>query len=387
MNTSQSTLIKNAKVHNGLGEVLEAIDIFLEDGKIAHLGKNLSQKADEVIDAAGNDVFPGFISALSSWGGLGPSMDANNLCESSDPVTPDMNVEYVFMIDSMTSSELYKFGITASCLAPDFSNMFGGLAAVYKTYGFRADRMLVKEEVAEVAALSDKVKLTHAGKPNMNTNMGMFHLFLKTLRDAQGYTKAMGYNSQKAVLSSIINGKLPLIIHIDSRCKFELLKTELQAFPKLRYVINGIFDINKIEDTEISEGKQAVILNSVADSSFKNEELVKFDDINNMVQEGAKIALSPNFIPAEMNHKEALLWNANVFYKNGVSCENVLKMITSIPASILDVNDRIGSIEVGKDADLTIWNGNPIASFTAKLQQVFINGEELSGKEKVRVCW
>lgn len=392
MTKTKRTLIKNARIHNGLGDVLEESDILLDSGKISALGPKINENADDVIDASGCDILPGFVSVLGCWGGVGPGMNDYHLCESSDPISPHMNVHYVFMVDSLTASELYRYGITSSCLTPDFSNLFGGLGAVYKTWGFRPDDMLVKEKAVAVTSFSDLVKQMHMGKPGMNTSMGLLNRFIKALHEGEDYEhvsceEGRNFSYRGEALADIISGRIPLILYTDSRSRFELMKAELENFPHIRYAINGIYDINLKKDGDIATGKQAVILNSIANSAAQYGETVRFTDISDMVQQGARIAISANFIPGDMVHKEALLWNANVFYKNGISCENVIKMITSIPADILGVSDRIGSLVPGKDADLTIWSGNPVTSFTAQLKKVFIEGEELSAKEKVRVCW
>ena len=379
-------LIKNGRVHDGLGQVLDHMDILLEEGKITAMGTGIKEEAEQIIDASGCEVLPGFVNGVGCWGGIGPGMDENHLSETADPVSPEMDVKDVFTVDGITSSELYRYGITASCLTPDFSGLFTGQAAVYKTYGFQPDQMLVRDKAAAVGALSERVKEIHAGKPAMNTSMGIFDRFLEALHRGTEAAASPSRDFKGEALSAIVNGQLPLILHLDSRTRYEFLKSELEAFPNLQCVINGIFDI-ACEDAQIACGRHWVILDSIADSSSQFGQEVKYDQIGHMVEQGAQIALSANFVPAEMMHREALLWNANLFYKNGVSCESVIRMITSIPAKILGVDHRIGSLEIGKDGDLSVWSANPVTTFTAGLQYVFINGEEIASKEKVRVCW
>lgn len=384
----RAVLIRNAVIHDGVGGVLRNADLLLQNGKIAAMGTAVVPPENtQVIKAEGLHILPGFVSPLGCWGGIGPGIDESGLAENSDPVTPEMNVKYAFMVDSMTTSELYRFGITSSCLCPDFSNIFGGMCAVYKTWGTRADHMLLREKAAEAAAISGGVKRAHAGRPDMNTTMGLFRTFLAALHDGEAYDAAAGRDFRREALSEVVSGRVPLLLNVDARGRWESVKRELRAFPHVRCIVNGLYDLNSADDPEILRGEYGAVLGSVADGAAGISACVRYQDIDLMVTNGARIALSPQFTPAEMTHKEALLWNANVFYRGGVSAENVLKMITSIPAALLGVDDRVGRIAPGLDADLTLWTGDPVTSFTAQLCGVFINGVALSEKEKVRVCW
>ena len=85
--------------------------------------------------------------------------------------------------------------------------------------------------------------------------------------------------------------------------------------------------------------------------------------------------------------KETLLWNAIMFYKNGLASEKVLKMITYNPAKILGVDDKVGSIEVGKDADIVVWSNNPIETYNSRAEAVFINGENIIDVWRKGTCW
>lgn len=85
--------------------------------------------------------------------------------------------------------------------------------------------------------------------------------------------------------------------------------------------------------------------------------------------------------------KESLLWNAILCHKNGIDSEQVLKMTTSIPAKILGIDDKVGSIEVGKDADIVIWSNNPIETYAAKVEATFINGKNILNARRVDSCW
>jgi imidazolonepropionase-like amidohydrolase len=82
-----------------------------------------------------------------------------------------------------------------------------------------------------------------------------------------------------------------------------------------------------------------------------------------------------------------LLWNAILAHKYGLDSEEVLKMITSIPAKILKVDDKIGTLEEGKEADLSIWTDNPIKRYDAKIEKVYLNGEDILKARRDKSCW
>ena len=147
-----SVLIKNGTIHNGIGSTYPG-DIRIAGGCIAEVGNHLEPQANEdVFDARGMDILPGFIQAVSNWGVNGsmteirPSSEDND--ERSDPVTPELNVAYAFNGRACTVQQLPAFGITAVMVTPTDNNVFGGQMGVYTTHGVNPFKMCLKERRA-----------------------------------------------------------------------------------------------------------------------------------------------------------------------------------------------------------------------------------------------
>ena len=99
-------VIKDGCVHNGRGKV-ERVDIAIDGGKIVQIGSNILSADADIINAAGLDVFPGFVDAQNAWGIIGPGWSGDDRSEDYDPLTPEMNVVYAFDQDGMNFQRVY----------------------------------------------------------------------------------------------------------------------------------------------------------------------------------------------------------------------------------------------------------------------------------------
>ena len=140
-------IIKNGRIHDGKGKVFPA-DLRLNDGKIAEIAEHIDAPDEEVFDASGMEILPGFIQALSFWGINGssteirPSSNDNN--ELSDPITPQLDVKYAFNGRAATVQQLGAFGLTTVGVTPTDNNLFGGTMAVFEVDGVNPFAMCVK---------------------------------------------------------------------------------------------------------------------------------------------------------------------------------------------------------------------------------------------------
>lgn len=381
---TDSLIIKEALVHDGLGSVFTECDVYIENGKIIDMGENLPQHAKRTIDSSGLELFPGFIAALSPWGGAGPSLYDNNLSENSAMITPQMDVTYAFQPDSITFQQLYNWGITATCLTPEFNNLFGGLAAVYKTHGSQYGDFLLRSQVFLAASISDAVKSTHAGKRYAQTDMGLLHLLAETLEAVLATEEHKTLVNQ--IIAEVLGGHLPLVLCCDSRSKWQRAKDIIARYPKTRLVLTGLYDVS-LSDLTMEDKMLPCILFSIADANYHSMDSVNYEGLNDSMNNEAVVAASPYLAESAMSHAEAVLWNAANLYRNGVPSERIVQMLCGYPAQILGVEDRIGSIRPGQDADFSLWSGNPIKTFSAQMKHVFINGAEVTTKEAARFCW
>mgnify|MGYP001053946970 FL=1 len=381
-------LIRGGKVYDGKGNILENTDILIEGSTIKDIGENiLVSKDTEIFDAKGKVVFPGFIESLNIWGAMGPGWEDNDLGEHSDPITPEMNVVYSFDQDSMMFQRVFEYGITSAGITPSTSNVLGGYGAVFKTYGKHPYEMLVKEKVAMVSSISKETKNLY-GKRNIApmTKMGAIALLKEALIKAMEYDEKQDkdYDPKAEALQDVIHGKVPLFINCNTKAEMDAIELALKSFP-VEVVFTGAFGVGA-NTGSIMANDYSIILGDLANGMAAANNNVDFESIQKLMNNGIDIAISSGGDNMSSG-KESLLWNAILCYKNGINSEDVLKMITSIPAKILGVDSRVGSIEIGKDADIVVWSNNPIKTYAAKVEATFINGENILNARRVDSCW
>lgn len=382
-------LIKKGILHDGKGNILNGADILIEGSIIKNIGHDLKVPASaEIIDAKDKVILPGFIDSLNVWGCMGPGWGDNDLKEHSNPITPAMDVVYSFDQDNMMFQRVFEYGVTSAGITPSTENVIGGNAAVFKTYGDHPYKMLVKDKVAMISSITSETKKIYGAK-NLTpmTKMGAFSLLIEALRKAVEYKKPKEdkeYNANCEALQKVLNKEIPLFINCATKSEMDAVEIALKDFD-IDIVFTGAFGIHK-DITKILNRKASIILGDLTSAmSYKNSK-VDFSTIKQLIKDGMDIAIS-SCGDDIASGKESLLWNAILYYKNGIDSEDVLKMITSIPSKMLGVDNRIGSIEIGKDADLSIWSDNPIEKYTGKVEAVYINGENILNSRRVASCW
>ena len=297
-----------------------------------------------------------------------------------------MNAVYAFDQDGMNFQEVYKYGVTATGICPAHSNVISGQIAVFKTYGRNPYEMLVKESVAVAASVTQAVKGPYAGR-NLApmTKMGTFSMIKTALKKAEDYDATKGYDAKSHALLPVIKGEKPLFINCGTKAEMDAVSLLMKEFPNVKVVLTGAFGISKNFEN-IKNHKMPVIMGDLTDAMSPVSANTAFEDVKELIEDGAEIAFSScGDRPA--SGKESLLWNGILWYKNGIDAETVLKGLTYMPAKLLGVSDKIGSIEVGKDADIAIWSNNPIKTYCAQLEAVYIKGENILEKERYATCW
>ena len=175
-------LIKNGRIHDGLGSVTVQ-DLRIEDGIIKALGEGLSAAdGEEVLDASGLEILPGFIQTISSWGVNGsmteirPSSEDNN--EKSNPITPELDAFYSFNGRAVTAQQLGAFGLTACGVAPADTNLFGGKIAAFAVDGVNPYKLCLKRDVGMMASVIGAMKEVYGTRQQApQTRMWIFTNF------------------------------------------------------------------------------------------------------------------------------------------------------------------------------------------------------------------
>lgn len=368
-------VIKNGTVHVGNGTVLAACDILIESKVIKQIGKGLHVEGADIIDASGCDVFPGFIDPVSSVGAMGmPSRHLDN-DECSDPVTPEMNLKYSIDPDEVNAQEFYKSGITTVGLAPTNNNLMGGQIAVCKTAPQKMGQRLVKEHAGLKCSVTNSVKATYgtANRVPM-TKMGVFFLLQETLREARSTEAEKRTERQNVICSVFDEQSMPVFAAASTKNEIDGLLHMMKDEKVQINLVDGFCFADSLK--EMLEQNVGLVLGNVNNMSQIAKNGMDLTKLNALVKNGNRVAFT-NSCGGHSEGREVFLWSAIEAYRAGVAAEEVVKMMTLHPAEMLGIADRVGTLEEGKDADISIFTGHPVTTYAAKVVHSMINGEVL----------
>ncbi|MBM7615414.1 amidohydrolase [Alkaliphilus hydrothermalis] len=378
-------LIQDAKVYTMAGKVLEKGSVLVQDGKIKEIGETITApEGVEVIDATGKMVFPGMIDAHSHLGlwedAIGfEGADGN---EMTDPVTPHLrSIDGINPMD-VTFKEAYEGGITATASGPGSANVIGGQFAVIKTYGKRIDDMIMVENVAMKCAFGENPKRVYNEKKRMPmTRMGTAALLRETILQAKRYqdriaaadgdlAKFPPYDMKMEAMLPVLEKKIPLKAHAH-RADDIFTAIRLAKEFDLKITLEHCTEGHLIADELAQEGIPVVVGPSFGHRSKYELKNKTFDTPGVLNKAGVKVAIMTDHpvIPLE-----SLPMCAAMAVKAGMDEDEALKSITIYPAEILGIEDRIGSLEVGKDADIVIWDNHPF-DLQASVSCTIIDGK------------
>ena len=378
-------LIKNGTVLTMAGEPVKNGCVLIDDGKIAEVSQNIdAPSACRIIDADGGYVMPGIIDAhchIGMWeDSVGPAGDDGN--EATDPSTPQLRA--IDAINPMDRSfkEAYENGVTCVCTGPGSANVLGGTFTVIKTKGKRIDDMIVKDPAAMKAAFGENPKRNYDERHQMpTTRMGIAAVLRENLYKAKSYMEAKEnagndiekmpeYNIKYESLIPLLKREIPLKAHAH-RADDIFTAIRIAKEFNLKLTLDHCTEGALIADELAKEGYPAIVGPTLTDRSKVELRELSFKTPAALVKAGVKIALMTDH-PVIPVHYLPLC--AALAVKAGLDEEMALKAITINPAQILGVEDRVGSIEKGKDADIAIFSRHPFDVQT-KTEYVLINGE------------
>lgn len=378
-------LIKNGKVFTMEGKVFEQASILVENGKIKEIGENIVAPLDaQVIDAQGSIVTPGFVDAhchLGMWeDSIGfEGADGN---EMTDPVTPHLRaIDAINPLDR-TFEESRQGGVTCAATGPGSANVIGGQFAAIKTYGDRIDDMIVKEPLAMKCAFGENPKRVYNEKNKAPmTRMATAAILRETLMKANEYkekleaagddkSKKPALDMKMEAMIGVLNGEIPLKAHAhradDILTSIRIAK-EFGVKLTLEHCTEGHLIAHHIKNEKLP----AIVGPSFGDRCKFELKNLTFETPGVLSKAGVKVAIMTDHPVIPLHH---LGLCAALAVKAGMDEEEALKAITINPAEILEVDDKIGSLKEGKDADIVIWSHHPF-EIKAEVLYTIINGE------------
>lgn len=381
-----TTLIRGGLVHDAVHRDACKADILLADGKIAAIGTDLTAPADAVIfDADGLDVFPGFVDAHTHIGldGYGIGYEGCDYNEMNDIWTPQLRAIDGINPRDPSLADARKAGVTCVCTGPGSANVLGGTFLAMKTVGERVDNMIVRDPVAMKCAFGENPKRCYRDKCD-STRMSTAAFLRGALMQARDYgarkqaangdiTKMPAYNQKLEALLPVLAREIPLKAHAhQANDIFTALRIarEFDLRLTLEHVTEGhliVDELAKEKDVPMAVGPS---LTFASKFELQNK---SWETPGVLANAGCHVSIitDNSVIP-----QQYLPLCAGMAVKAGMDPFDALKAITINPAEHIGVADRVGSLEVGKDADVVITNGCPFEVMT-EVKAVFIDGARI----------
>jgi imidazolonepropionase-like amidohydrolase len=378
-------VIKGAKIYPIIGDVLENGMLAIgDDGKIKDIGHSLSvEENDQVLDLTGKVIIPGLIDChthVGMWGdGEGRSGADGN--ESVRAITGEVRA-----IDSVNSRQVSfegarEGGITTIQILPGSGNPIGGLAFACKTYGNIIDDMVVKSPTGLKGATGENPKGAHGRSQGHSpaTRMGVASLIREYFNDAKEYGKKkkeaedegksfnINLNLESGLM--VLNKEIPFRVHAHRHDDIVTVVRLCEEF-NIDYSIEHCTDGHLV--AEYLGKKNVVAMVGPGLSAATKVENANISDENPAIlaRNGVKVCLMTDH--PFLNCRYFLQYGA-ISHKYGLPFDETLKAMTINPAEALGIEDRVGSLEVGKDADFVVLNGEPF-SYKGSIEKTYIEG-------------
>ena len=369
------------------GEIWEKGYICIEEGKIKDLGamKNgapfplQSGSGMEVINASGCIVMPGLIEAHCHMGITEEKkgMEGDDCNETVDPITP-----YLRAIDAINPmdaafDDAVRAGITGAMIGPGSANVVGGSFAFVKTHGRNIDKLVIKNPAAMKVAFGENPKVNYGGQgKSPATRMAIAAMLREELFNAFQYREKKKKGDLKEpdfkyeCWLPVLEGEIPLKAHVH-RADDILTAIRIAREYRLKMTLDHCSEGHLIAREVAESGFPAIVGPDLASRNKIEVQNMAFKTVGILNKAGVKTAITTD-------HPVSLIQSlpicAGMAAKAGMEEMEALKSITTYPAQICGVDHRIGSLEKGKDADIVIFNGNPLEVAT-KAMCTLINGE------------
>ena len=364
--------------------------LHIENGKIVGIGdmeelETLPSKdaSIDVIDAGGRLVMPGIIEAHCHMGITEEKkgMEGDDCNENVQPITP-----YLRALDAIHSmdaafDDAVRAGITSAMIGPGSSNVVGGQFAFVKTKGRRIDDLIVLAPAAMKVAFGENPKVNFSGQGKMPvTRMAVAGMLREELFRAKQYVekrkkaKKAGEAFEKdfhyECWVPVFEGKIPLKAHVH---RVDDIFTAIRIAKEfgLDMTLDHCSEGHLIAEELAKEGYPAIVGPDLSSRSKIEVQNAAFKTAGILNTAGVKVAITTDH-PVSLIQSLPLC--AGLCVKSGMPMDAALRAVTIHAAQICRVSDRVGSLEVGKDADIAIFDGNPLEVLT-EVYCTLINGE------------
>jgi len=386
----ESVAIVGGRVVPVTGPDIDGGTVLVTAGKIAAVGRDVViPDGARVIDATGRWVLPGFIEAhghvgvheeAEGWAGS----DTNELTE---PVTAQVRALDAINPADLGFRDAVAGGVLAVNVNPGSGNPIGGQTAALKCWGRSVDEMLLKAPAGMKAALGENPKRVYGErKQTPSTRLGTAAVIRAALVDAANYLAKLDAEQRKPederkpvdrdlkleALGLVLRREIPWRQHCH---RADDIATALRIADEFGYklVIDHGTEAHLLADILAAREIPVIIgplFTSRSKVELRNRSLA---NPGKLAAAGVTIAITTDHPVVPINF---LVHQASLSVKHGLSRDVALQALTINPARIIGIDDRLGSIEPGKDADLVIWSGDPL-DVLSRVERALMDGEEI----------
>lgn len=383
--TQQTILFKNATVWTNEKEgILQETDVLVKNGKIATIGKNISDTSATIIDAKGKHLTSGIIDEHSH---IAISRGVN---EGGHNSSAEVTIQDVVNSEDINIYRDLAGGVTTSQLLHGSANAIGGRSAIVKwKWGLSPEELLYENQPQFIKfALGENPKQSNWGTINPTrfpqSRMGVEQVFTDYFQRAKEYDEAWRkYNSNSKkdkTKAPRVDLELQTIAEIINKQRFITCHSYVQSEILMLMNVAEKFNFKVNTYTHILEGYKVADKmkeHGVGASTFSDWWAYKFEvndaiPYNGPIMHKEGIVVAYNSDDAEMSRRLNQEAAKAVKYGN-ITEEEAWKFVTLNPAKLLHIDDKVGSIKIGKDADVVLWNNNPLSIY-AKAEKTLIEG-------------
>jgi imidazolonepropionase-like amidohydrolase len=371
-------LLKNAMVYPITSQPIQNGDVLVENGKIIKVGKYLPVDTNvKIIECNNHYLFPGFIDVHTHLGlyDEGTGWAGNDANETAEAMTPHIRaIDGVYPLDPAFTDAI-KSGITTAHVMPGSANVIGGTTSVIKTTGKNVKKMIIQEIAGLKLALGENPKRIHSqGNNDSITRMGIMGM----LREA--FYKAIHTDTpddlRVAPLVMALKREIPVRIHAhraDDIITALRLAEEFNLDLRIEHCTEGHLIANELSgiNLKVSVGPTLTRRSKI---ELKNKTWKTYQELTN---NGVEVSITTDHPYTPIQYLNIC---AGIAVREGLSEQKALEGITILPARNLRLDTHLGSIDVGKEADLVLWSHHPF-HYLAKPKWTMIGGEIVFSEE------
>ncbi|QIB74445.1 amidohydrolase family protein [Halogeometricum borinquense] len=378
-------VIRNAMLHTATDRGTVEGDLSIRDGKIVAVGNvDTPSKATE-IDVDGAPVTPGLVDAhshagMAEWG----EPEDGDINEGTDPVTPHVNALDGFHPRDEELKYAFQNGVTTVSARMGSGNVVGGVICSMKTYGDVADRMLIREDGMK-AAMGENPKRFHGEQKDRQpaTRPGVAATLRQALMDAEDYVAKREKAAEDGEpfdrdlglenLARVVEGDLPLRVHAHRADDIMTVFRIAEEFGIDDISIEHATEGHLIAEEFVERDIPAVCGPSLYSGAKYELRNITFETPGILHEAGVNVAIQTDAPVLPQRHLDVCVGLA---VREGLPEAAALDVVTRNPAEILGIEDRVGTLAEGTDADIVVWDG-PFYQFDTSAQHVFVDGEHV----------